>query len=113
MLKPIGIIGAGGWGIAWLRCSLIRANESRSGATGRKVFASFRRSRESRTYLAGIVLPSSIKFTRSIEVLSKTKTLIICVVPSHTVREVIASAASQCVLASNRALRYQGLEEEV
>jgi glycerol-3-phosphate dehydrogenase (NAD(P)+) len=71
-----------------------------------------RENRESRTYLAGIVLPSSIEFTGSIEVAVADKSLVICALPSHTVRGVMASAASYLSSETTVLCGTKGLEEE-
>ena len=67
MLKPIGIIGAGGWGIALAKLLADKGEQVTLWCHGAEGFRELQENRESRTYLAGVILPSSIKFTRSIE----------------------------------------------
>lgn len=112
MLKPIGIIGAGGWGIALAKLLADKGEQTTLWCHGAESFRELQEKRESRTYLPGIVLPSSIKFTRSIEAAVTDKSLVICVVPSHTVRGVIASAASHVSSEATVLCGTKGLEEE-
>jgi glycerol-3-phosphate dehydrogenase (NAD(P)+) len=112
MLKPIGIIGAGGWGIALAKLLADKGEQVTLWCHGAESLRELQENRESRTYLAGIVLPSSIKFTRSIEAAVTDKSLIICVVPSHTVRGVVASAASHLSSETTVLCGTKGLEEE-
>src|SRR5262249_32520640 len=75
MLKPIGIIGAGGWGIALAKLLADKGEQVTLWCHGAGGFRELQENRESRTYLAGVVLPSSIKFTRSIEAAVTNKSL--------------------------------------
>jgi glycerol-3-phosphate dehydrogenase (NAD(P)+) len=112
MLKPIGIIGAGGWGIALAKVLADKGEQVTLWCHGAESYHELQENRESHIYLAGILLPSSIKFTRSIEAAVTDKSLIICAVPSHTVRGVMASASS-CVSSQTTVLcGTKGLEEE-
>jgi glycerol-3-phosphate dehydrogenase (NAD(P)+) len=112
MLRPIGIIGAGGWGIALAKLLAEKGEQVTLWCHGAEGFRELQENKESRTYLAGVVLPSSIKFTRSIEAAVTDKSLIICVVPSHTVREVMAGAFSYVSSQTTVLCGTKGLEEE-
>ena len=112
MLKPIGIIGAGGWGIALAKLLADKGEQVTLWCHGAESYRELQENRESRIYLAGIVLPSSIKFTRSIEAAVTDKSLIICAVPSHTVRGVMASASSYVSSQTTVLCGTKGLEEE-
>ena len=112
MLKPIGIIGAGGWGIALAKLLTDKGKEVTLWCHGAESYRELEENRASRTYLAGILLPSSIKFTRSIEAAVTDKSLIICAVPSHTVRGVMASASSYVSSQTTVLCGTKGLEEE-
>jgi glycerol-3-phosphate dehydrogenase (NAD(P)+) len=112
MLKPIGIIGAGGWGIALAKLLADKEEQVTLWCHGAESFRELRENRESRTYLASVVLPSSIKFTRSIEAAVTDKSLIICAVPSHTVRGVMTSASSYVSSQTTVLCGTKGLEEE-
>jgi len=112
MLKPIGIIGAGGWGIALGKLLADKGEQVTLWCHGAESYRELLENRESRTYLAGVVLPSSIKFTGSIEAAVTDKFLIICVVPSHTVREVMTGAFSYVSSQTTVLCGTKGLEEE-
>jgi glycerol-3-phosphate dehydrogenase (NAD(P)+) len=112
MLKPIGIIGAGGWGIALAKVLADKGEQVTLWCHGAESYHELQENRESHIYLAGILLPSSIKFTRSIEAAVTDKSLIICAVPSHTVRGVMASASSYVSSQTTVLCGTKGLEEE-
>ncbi len=112
MLNPIGIIGAGGWGIALAKLLADKGEQVTLWCHRAESFRELQENRESRTYLAGIVLPSSIEFTRSIEAAVTDKSLVICTLPSHAVRGVIASAAPYLSAETAVLCGTKGLEEE-
>jgi glycerol-3-phosphate dehydrogenase (NAD(P)+) len=112
MQKPIGIIGAGGWGIALAKLLADKGEQVTLWCHGAESYRELQENRESRTYLTGILLPSSIKFTRSIEAAVTDKSLIICAVPSHTVRGVMASTSTYVSSQTNVLCGTKGLEEE-
>jgi glycerol-3-phosphate dehydrogenase (NAD(P)+) len=112
MLKSIGIIGAGGWGIALAKLLADKGERVTLWCHGAEGFRELQENRESRSYLAGVVLPSSIKFTRSLEAAVTDKSLIICVVPSHTVRDVMSGASSYVSSQTTVVCGTKGLEEE-
>jgi glycerol-3-phosphate dehydrogenase (NAD(P)+) len=112
MMKPIGIIGAGGWGIALAKVLADKGEQVTLWCHGAESYHELQENRESHIYLAGILLPSSIKFTRSIEAAVTDKSLIICAVPSHTVRGVMASASSYVSSQTTVLCGTKGLEEE-
>jgi glycerol-3-phosphate dehydrogenase (NAD(P)+) len=93
MLKVIGVIGAGGWGIALAKLLADKGGPVTLWCHGAESFRELQDSRESRAYLPGIILPSGMEITRSMAVAVADKSLVLCVVPSHTAREVMASAA--------------------
>ena len=112
MLKPIGVIGAGGWGIALAKLLADKGEQVTLWCHGAENFRELQENRESRAYLAGIVLPSSVKITRSIEAAVTDRSLIICAVPSHTVRGVVASASSYVSSQATVLCGTKGLEEQ-
>lgn len=111
MLKPIGIIGAGGWGIALAKLLADKGEPVTLWCHGAESFRELQENRVSRTYLAGVVLPASIEFTRSIEAAVTDKSLVICAVPSHTVRAVVVSASSYVSPKATVLCGTKGLEE--
>ena len=112
MLNPIGIIGAGGWGIALAKLLADKGKQVTLWCHRAESFRELQENRESRTYLTGIFLPSSVEFTRSIEAVVTDKSLVICALPSHAVRGIIASAASYLSAETAVLCGTKGLEEE-
>ncbi len=112
MLTPIGIIGAGGWGVALTKLLADKGVPVTLWCHGTESFRELKQDRESRTYLPGIVLPASVKLTRSIEVAVADQSLIVCVVPSHAVRGVMSSAAPYISSQATVLCGTKGLEEE-
>jgi glycerol-3-phosphate dehydrogenase (NAD(P)+) len=107
MLNPIGIIGAGGWGIALAKLLADKGEQVTLWCHRAESFRELQENRESRTYLTGIVLPSSVEFTRSIEAAVTDKSLVICPSVSCGAR----SYSQRCVLSvrgNSGAVRYQG-----
>ena len=88
MKEKIGVIGGGAWGTA---LTLLLA-EKGHGVTlwmyEKDLAEEAARTRENRTYLPGFSLPASVEVTSVLETAVKGKTVILSVVPSHTVRAV-------------------------
>jgi glycerol-3-phosphate dehydrogenase (NAD(P)+) len=112
MLKPIGVIGAGGWGIALTKLLADKGEQVTLWCHGAESYRELQEYRESRTYLPGITLASNVSFTRSIAENVSGKSLILCAVPSHAVREVLASASSHVSAQTTVLCCTKGLEEE-
>jgi glycerol-3-phosphate dehydrogenase (NAD(P)+) len=112
MLKAIGVIGAGGWGIALAKLLADKGGPVTLWCHGAESFRELQNDRESRAYLPGIILPSNIQITRSMAVAVADKSLILCVVPSHTAREVMASAAPYLSAQTIVLCCTKGLEEK-
>ena len=112
MDRPIGVIGAGGWGIALAKLLADRGDLVTLWCHGAEGFRELQENRESRTYLAGIVLPSSVNLTRSVEAAVADKSLVLCVVPSYAVREVMANAARHVSPRAILLCGTKGLEDE-
>jgi glycerol-3-phosphate dehydrogenase (NAD(P)+) len=112
MMKAIGVIGAGGWGIALAKLLADKGEQVTLWCHGAENFRELQENAESRTYLAGIRLPPSVTITRSIEAAVTEKSLIICAVPSHTVREIMANALPYVSAQTTVLCGTKGLEEE-
>ncbi|HEU4345095.1 MAG TPA: NAD(P)H-dependent glycerol-3-phosphate dehydrogenase [Candidatus Binatia bacterium] len=111
MLTAIGVVGAGGWGITLAKLLADKGKEVTLWCHGPESFRELTNEKESRTYLPGIRLPSAIRLTRSLKEAVADKSQIICVVPSHVVREVIASASSHVSSEAIVLCGTKGLEE--
>ena len=88
----VGIIGAGGWGTALAKVLCEKGKEVSLWCHGEKSYQEIQEKNENRSYLPGIPLPHSLKVTRSLKEAAAGKNLLFCVVPSHTVREVMNAA---------------------
>ena len=93
MARAIGIIGAGGWGTALAKLLCEKGMEVSLWCHGEETYRQIQESRENRFYLPGLILPRSLKVTRSLDEAASRKAMIICAVPSHGVRSVMQRAA--------------------
>jgi len=93
MKEKIGVIGGGAWGTA---LALLLA-EKGHGVTlwmyEKDLAEEAARTRENRTYLPGFFLPASLAVTSSLEAAVRGATVVLSVVPSHTVRAVVRQFA--------------------
>jgi glycerol-3-phosphate dehydrogenase (NAD(P)+) len=112
MVEAIGVIGAGGWGIALAKLLADKGEPVTLWCHSEESFRELQHRRESRAYLAGIILPSNVEITRSMEVTVADKSLILCAVPSHTARQVMARAAPYLSSQTIVLCCTKGLEEE-
>jgi glycerol-3-phosphate dehydrogenase (NAD(P)+) len=112
MSKPIGVIGAGGWGIALAKLLADKGHQVTLWCHGAESYRELQENGESRTYLPGITLTSSVILTRSIAESIGDKSLILCAVPSHAVREVLAPASSHLGAQATVLCCTKGLEEQ-
>jgi glycerol-3-phosphate dehydrogenase (NAD(P)+) len=112
MLNPIGIIGAGGWGIALAKLLADKGAQVTLWCHSAENFRELQENRASRAYLPGIVLPESVQLTRSIEAAAAGQSLVVCALPSHTVRGVMESAAPHVSPRAILLCGTKGLQEE-
>lgn len=94
MAEKIGVIGAGAWGTALAMLIADKGHEVTLWMYEQDLAAETARTRENRVYLPGFALPSSITVTSSLESAVKGKSILLSVVPSHTVRAVTRQYAS-------------------
>jgi glycerol-3-phosphate dehydrogenase (NAD(P)+) len=112
MLKKITVIGAGGWGIALAKLLAEKDREVTLWCHGADTFRQLADTRQSANYLPGIVLPVTVKITRSLADAAAGSFLIICAVPSHALREVMEKVAAALTSDSIILCGTKGLEEE-
>ncbi len=112
MSKNIGVIGAGGWGIALAKLLADKGDQITLWCHGEDNYQELRRKRESLTYLAGVTLPPSVRITRVLEAAVSGQAVILCVVPSHAMRQVMTQAAAHAVAEARIVCAAKGLEEE-
>jgi len=111
MARAIGIVGAGGWGIALAKLLADKGEGVTLWCHGQQTYDDLQEKRESRTYLPGIMIPSAVQISRSLEQTVSDKEFIVCVVPSHTVREVMAKAQLHTSPQTRIVCGTKGLEE--
>jgi glycerol-3-phosphate dehydrogenase (NAD(P)+) len=112
MAKEIGIVGAGGWGIALAKLLAGKGEQVTLWCHGAENYRELKEQHESSAYLPGILLPSSVKVTRALDEAAAGKSLIICAVPSHVARVVLSQAASQVAPETIIVCATKGLAEE-
>lgn len=112
MSNSIGVIGAGGWGIALAKILADKNLQVALWCHGSENYRELSEKRESRAYLPGAILPATVKITQSLEEAVAGRQLIVCAVPSHTVREVMAGAASHVSPQANILSATKGMEEQ-
>ena len=112
MARAIGVIGAGGWGIALAKLLADKGEQVTLWCHGAESYRELSENRESRTYLPRIILPPTVKVTRSMDEAGSEKHLLICAVPSHAVRAVMAQGASQVSPQTEILCGTKGLEED-
>lgn len=94
MNEKIAVIGAGAWGTAMAVMLADRGHDVSLWMYERDLAEETSLRRENRVYLPGLILPQSIHVTPDMEIAVRGRTVILSVVPSHTVRSVTAQYAS-------------------
>lgn len=112
MIKKVAVIGAGGWGIALAKLIAEKGAEVTLWCHGADTYRQLAETRQSTNYLPGIVLPAAVTLTRSVGEASAGRDLIVCAVPSHTLREVMEKAAAAASHGSVMLCGTKGVEEE-
>ena len=112
MGRAIGIIGAGGWGTALAKLLCEKGHEVTLWCHGEQSYREIHEKRENSSYLPGVVLPPTLRVTRSIQEAFSDKEILACVVPSHAVREVMRAAVSSGPSDAVVVCGTKGLEEE-
>lgn len=111
MDRAIGVIGAGGWGTALAKVLCDKGHEVALWCHGEKSYQEIQDKKENATYLPGILLPDTLKPTRSLKEAVAGKSLLLCVAPSHGVREVMSSAAPYVAAEAIVVCGTKGIEE--
>lgn len=93
MAREIGVVGAGGWGTALAKVLADKGERVTLWCHGARTFRELVEKRENLSYLPGINLPDNLSFTQSLNEAVADQVLVICAVPSHSVREVFTAAA--------------------
>src|SRR5215470_575860 len=112
MSSSIGVIGAGGWGIALTKLLADKGEPVALWCHGSENYRELIDTRESQSYLPGIVLPLTVQITRVLNEAVAGQQLIICAVPSHAAYSVMSSAASYMSHHAKILCGTKGLEEQ-
>ena len=112
MSNFIAVIGAGGWGIALTKVLADKGKQLTLWCHGAENYRDLRDNRESRAYLPGIILSSKVELTQSLAEAVAGRELIVCAVPSHAARAVMAGTAAHVAPEANILPGTKGMEEE-
>jgi len=94
MASEIGVLGAGGWGTALAKLLADKGERVTLWCHGFDSYRAIADKRENPSYLPGIAVPDSITPTQSLDETVARKSVVICALPSHVVRDVFAAAVS-------------------
>src|SRR5919106_1161935 len=95
MSNAIAVVGAGGWGTALAKILADKSEHVTLWCHGADSFRELVDKRENSTYLPGVFLPSNIEVTQVLDQAVENKSLVICAVPSHAVRQVFSQIAAK------------------
>ncbi|MGH7770948.1 MAG: NAD(P)H-dependent glycerol-3-phosphate dehydrogenase [Candidatus Binatia bacterium] len=112
MGRVIGIIGAGGWGTALSKLLCQKSYDVTLWCHGEESYREIQERGENRSYLPGIILPRSLKVTRSLKEAASGKEILFCTVPSHAVREVMSNTASHVAPQAILVCGTKGIQED-
>jgi glycerol-3-phosphate dehydrogenase (NAD(P)+) len=108
---PVGVIGAGSFGTCLaLLCS--RENDVVLWARDPEVADAINREHRNPRYLSEVTLPPSVRATTDLEEAIRGHEIVICTVPSHAVRDVMARAADDLLPGSILVSAVKGIEYE-
>jgi len=88
MNNKIAVIGAGAWGTALAMLLADKGHDVSLWMYEQDLALEMARTRENRVYLPGFVVPVSIAVTSDLETAVRGRSVVLSVVPSHTVRAV-------------------------
>ena len=111
MTSEIGVLGAGGWGTALAKLLAEKGERVTLWCHGGDSYRAITERRENPAYLPGIVVPAGIKATQSLDETAARKSVVICALPSHVVREVISAVASSIAAETIVLCGTKGLEQ--
>lgn len=108
----IGVIGAGGWGIALAKLLADKGERITLWCHGADTCRDLREKRESSGYLPGVRLPAQVRVTTELAEAVTGKSMLVCAVPSHALRAVMTQAALWVEPETTIVCGTKGLEEE-
>ncbi len=89
---PVGVVGAGSWGTTLAHLLAEKGFSVDLWVYEAELFEILVRRRENPLFLAGVPLSPRIRFTHTLAEAVSGKSALVCVVPSHAVREVFTAA---------------------
>ena len=107
----IGIIGAGGWGTALAVLLCRKHDDVVLWCHSAETFTRMQETGENAAYLPDVKLPDRLQITGSLETAASGRDLLICVTPSHFLREVMSQAAPFVAPGAIVACGSKGIEE--
>ena len=111
MSHRIGVIGSGSWGTALAIHLSHTGHDVRLWARDAALAAEMTASRENRTYLPGVTLPSSLAPMHDLAKALDGAQFVVLAVPSHGVRDVMRAAHAHLPPAGTIVSATKGLEE--
>jgi len=111
MPSGIGVVGAGAWGTTLAKVLAEKGEQVVLWCHGADSFRQIADKRENQAYLPGIALPPNIEVTQSLDEAVESKFLVICAVPSHTVRQVFTKSAAKIEPETMLLCGTKGIEE--
>lgn len=112
MSTAIGVIGAGGWGTALAKVLADKGAPVTLWCHGGDSFREINDTRQNRTYLPGVTLSANVRATQSLAETVEAKDFVICALPSHVVRRVLARVTAKMGATTILVCGTKGLEEE-
>jgi glycerol-3-phosphate dehydrogenase (NAD(P)+) len=111
MATPVAVLGAGSFGTC-LAVLAAREHDVTIWARDREVAACIEHERRNPRYLSEVELPPNVRATANLAEALEGRELVICAVPSHGVRAVMAEAASSMDPESILVSTVKGIEVE-
>lgn len=108
----IGVIGAGGWGIALAKLLADKGESVTLWCHGADSYRELKAQRESSIYLPGVALPDRVAVTAALADAVGGKALVLCVVPSHALRAVMRQTSALLAPETTIVCGTKGLEDE-
>lgn len=109
---PVAVVGAGTWGTALANLLAAERSDVRLWARDRELAAAMRTERRNPRYLSETPLAATVRPTADLAEALAGARLVVCVVPSHAVREVMSRAAERVAGDAVVVSASKGIENE-
>lgn len=112
MNRPtVAVLGAGSWGTALAKLVADKGTETRLWARHVEQAQAIQQARENQKYLPGFPLPDTLTATSDLPSALEGTDLVICVVPTHGIRSVLAEAVEFIPPKATLVSAIKGIEE--